>query len=84
MGQPKKQTTHRKAGMRRSHHALKLARRVNSKSPVKVYTTKRESGSKNKSQYINFSLLNQRKRVRIKKHGIKSSLRSNRSSANSL
>lgn len=48
MGKPKKQTTSRKTGMRRSHHALKLARAVNAKSPVKVYTTKRESGKKDK------------------------------------
>ena len=46
MGQPKKQTSKRKKGMRRSHHALKLARQVNAKSPVKVYTTKRESAKK--------------------------------------
>ena len=44
MGQPKKQTSKRKKGLRRSHLALKLARRVNAKSPVKAYTTKRESG----------------------------------------
>lgn len=44
MGQPKKQTSPRKTGLRRSHLALKLARKVNAASPVKVYTTKRESG----------------------------------------
>jgi ribosomal protein L32 len=44
MGKPKKQTTSRKTGLRRSHHVLKLARKVNAKSPVKIYTTKRESG----------------------------------------
>ncbi len=44
MGKPKKQTSSRKTGLRRSHLALKLARSVNSKSPVKVYTTRRESG----------------------------------------
>lgn len=44
MAQPKKQTSPRKTGLRRSHLKLKLARRVNSISPVKVYTTKRESG----------------------------------------
>lgn len=43
MGQPKKRTSPTKSGMRRSHHVLKLARRVNAKSPVKVRTTKRES-----------------------------------------
>ena len=43
-GPPKKQTSPRKTGLRRSHLVLKLDRRVNAKSPVKVYTTKRESG----------------------------------------
>lgn len=46
MGQPKKQTSKRRTGQRRSHHALKLARRVNATSPVKVRTTKGESGAK--------------------------------------
>ncbi|MBI3494665.1 hypothetical protein HY004_01625 [Candidatus Saccharibacteria bacterium] len=46
MGQPKKQTSMRKTGLRRSHLVLKLARTVNGKSPVKAYTTKRESGKK--------------------------------------
>ena len=46
MGKPKKQTSKRKKGLRRSHLALTLARKVNSKSPVKVYTTKRESAKK--------------------------------------
>ncbi|MFZ1812622.1 MAG: hypothetical protein WAU02_03860 [Candidatus Saccharimonadales bacterium] len=44
MGKPKKQTSPRKTGLRRSHLVLKLARAVNAKSPVKVRTTKRESG----------------------------------------
>jgi ribosomal protein L32 len=44
MGKPKKRTSLRKTGMRRSHHVLKLARKVNAKSPVKVRTTVRESG----------------------------------------
>ena len=46
MGQPKKQTSPRKTGLRRSHLVLKLARKVNGKSPVKAYTTKRESAKK--------------------------------------
>lgn len=46
MAQPKKQTSPRKTGLRRSHLALELARRVNAKSPVKVRTTKRETGKK--------------------------------------
>jgi ribosomal protein L32 len=43
MGKPKKRTSPRKTGTRRSHIGLKLARKVNAKSPVKVRTTKRES-----------------------------------------
>ncbi|MFZ1483394.1 MAG: hypothetical protein WAS36_00055 [Candidatus Saccharimonadales bacterium] len=46
MGKPKKRTSPRKTGTRRSHLVLKLARAVNKKSPVKVYTTRRESGKK--------------------------------------
>lgn len=46
MGKPKKQTSPRKTGLRRSHLVLKLARIVNGKSPVKVRTTKRETGKK--------------------------------------
>lgn len=44
MGKPKKKTSHRKTGMRRSHMVVKLARKVNATSPVKAYTTVRESG----------------------------------------
>lgn len=36
MGKPKKRTSSRRTGMRRSHLVRKLARRVNAKSPVKV------------------------------------------------
>lgn len=46
MGKPKKRTSARKTGLRRSHLVLKLARMVNGKSPVKVRTTKNESGKK--------------------------------------
>lgn len=46
MAQPKKQSSPRKTGLRRSHLVVKLARKVNAKSPVKAYTTKRESGKK--------------------------------------
>lgn len=46
MGKPKKRTTSRRTGMRRSHLTLKLARSVNATSPVKVRTTTRESGKK--------------------------------------
>lgn len=44
MGKPKKRTSHRKTGVRRSHLVVELARKVNGKSPVKAYTTARESG----------------------------------------
>ena len=44
MAEPKKQSSPRKTGLRRSHLVLKLARRVNATSPVKVKTTKRETG----------------------------------------
>jgi len=43
MGKPKKRTSPRKTGTRRSHLVLELARKVNATSPVKVRTTKRES-----------------------------------------
>lgn len=46
MGKPKKRTTPRRTGSRRSHLVLKLARAVNAKSPVKAYTTKNETGKK--------------------------------------
>ena len=45
MGKPKKRTSPRKTGTRRSHIVLELARKVNSKSPVQIRTTKRESGA---------------------------------------
>ena len=46
MGKPKKRTSPRRTGSRRSHLVLDLARRVNAKSPVKIRTTVRESGKK--------------------------------------
>lgn len=46
MGKPKKRTSARKTGLRRSHIVLKLARAVNSKSPVKARTTAKQSGKK--------------------------------------
>ena len=45
MAQPKQQSSPRKTGLRRSHLRLKLARMVNKTSPVKVKTTKRETGA---------------------------------------
>lgn len=44
MGKPKKRTSSRRTGSRRGHLTLKLARAVNAKSPVKVRTTRRETG----------------------------------------
>ncbi len=44
MGKPKKRTSARRTGSRRSHLVIKLARAVNGKSPIKVFTTRRESG----------------------------------------
>jgi ribosomal protein L32 len=44
MGKPKKRTSARRTGSRRSHLVIKLARAVNAKSPVKAFTTRRESG----------------------------------------
>ena len=44
MGQPKKQSSPRKTGLRRSHLRLVLARRVNGKSPVKATATRKETG----------------------------------------
>jgi ribosomal protein L32 len=44
MGKPKKRTSSRRTGTRRSHLVVELARKVNAKSPVKVRTTSRESG----------------------------------------
>lgn len=49
MGKPKKRTSHRKTGTRRSHLVLELARKVNAKSPVKAYTTARENPAKKKA-----------------------------------
>ncbi|CAN5394679.1 hypothetical protein BH10PAT3_BH10PAT3_3800 [soil metagenome] len=46
MGKPKKRTSHRATGARRSHLVVKLARAVNAKSPVKAFTTRKEFGNK--------------------------------------
>ncbi len=46
MGKPKKRTSPRRTGTGRSHLVLKLARAVNAKSPIKAFTTRRESGKK--------------------------------------
>jgi hypothetical protein len=44
MGKPKTSTTSRRTKTRRSHLVLDLARQVNKKSPVKVRTTRRQTG----------------------------------------
>ena len=49
MGKPKKRTSPRRTGSRRSHLVVELARKVNAKSPVKAYTTRRESGKATKA-----------------------------------
>ena len=41
MPEPKKQSSARKTGLRRSHLRLKLARAVNKQSPVKAFETKK-------------------------------------------
>lgn len=46
MPEPKKQSSPRKTGMRRSHLVVNLARRVNKTSPVKAFTTRKEYGRK--------------------------------------
>jgi ribosomal protein L32 len=43
MPEPKKQSSPRKTGLRRSHLRLKLARSVNKKSPVKAFETARKT-----------------------------------------
>ena len=43
MPEPKKQSSPRKTGMRRSHLRLKLARAVNRTSPVKAFETKKST-----------------------------------------
>jgi hypothetical protein len=50
MGKPKKQTSPRKTGLRRSHLRLELARAVNRRSPVKVRTTAKENGRAGRGQ----------------------------------
>ena len=50
MGKPKKRTTPRRTGNRRSHQRLSLARRVNKRSPVKVFTTAKQSGDATKAK----------------------------------
>lgn len=52
MGKPKKRTTARRTRSRRSHLVLELARKVNGKSPVKVFTTRKEFGKKTETAKI--------------------------------
>ena len=49
MGKPKKRTSARRTGTRRSHLVVELARKVNGTSPVKAFTTRREAGKTEKS-----------------------------------
>lgn len=43
MPEPKKQSSNRKTGLRRSHIRLTLARTVNKYSPVKAFETKKKT-----------------------------------------
>jgi ribosomal protein L32 len=43
MPEPKKQSSPRKTGLRRSHLRLNLARAVNRKSPVKAFETAKKT-----------------------------------------
>ena len=43
MPEPKKQSSQRKTGLRRSHLRLVLARAVNKKSPVKAFETAKKT-----------------------------------------
>jgi len=43
MPEPKKQSSARKTGLRRSHLRLNLARAVNKKSPVKAFETSKKT-----------------------------------------
>ena len=43
MPEPKKQSSPRKTGLRRSHLRLNLARAVNKVSPVKAFETKKQT-----------------------------------------
>jgi len=47
MGKPKKRTSPRRTGSRRSHLVLKLARRVNGLSPVKARVGTKKIGKIN-------------------------------------
>lgn len=46
MGKPKKRTTPRRTGTRRSHLVQKLAAKVNAISPVKVIVSRRKRAAK--------------------------------------
>ena len=51
MPEPKKQSSPRKTGLRRSHLRLKLARAVNKKSPVKAFETAKQTPRLKKKLY---------------------------------
>ena len=46
MGKPKKRTSSRRTGMRRSHLVQKLAKRVNARSPIKAGQVKTKTKAK--------------------------------------
>ena len=53
MAQPKKQSSPRKTGLRRSHLVEKLAKRVNRTSPVRVYIGKNKRATAQVAQPAN-------------------------------
>ena len=59
MPEPKKQSSPRKTGLRRSHLRLVLARAVNKKSPIKAFETSKKTPNlkvktvKNSKQVVN-------------------------------
>ena len=76
MGKPKKQTTDRRTGNRRSHFVQKLAKVVNDRSPVHVRTTAKQSSKKIqkfiKTNYPPWAVRVKFNKVRKQDYGIQS------------
>lgn len=63
MPEPKKQSSPRKTGLRRSHLRLVLARAVNKKSPIKAFeTSKKTPNLKVKTVKNNKKVVNKQKK----------------------
>lgn len=63
MPEPKKQSSPRKTGLRRSHLRLVLARAVNKKSPIKAFeTSKKTSNLKVKTVKNSKKVVNKQKK----------------------